>query len=136
MHNLADVAVAMGGHSQDLIQIMDWANRPDGPLDQTLTVLDEFRKSQIYGPGFVDPVVRLLHNAGFKPGADIDQALDTAFSNLDSAMDAFKLIPVMWENIPPPESDGTPEKCYRGRAQLPATLDVLLNGRRVVLCNQ
>jgi len=136
MRNLADVASTMGGHSRDLIQIMDWLNGPDGPIEQSLTVLDEFRKSQIYGPGFVEPVLRLLHNAGFKPGIDVNKALDTAFNNFDNTMDAFKLIPVMWDNIPPPAAPGTPEQCYHGRAQLPATMDVLLNGRRVVLCNR
>jgi phospholipid/cholesterol/gamma-HCH transport system substrate-binding protein len=136
MHNLTDVGATMGGHSRDLIQIIDWINSPDGPIDQTLTILDEFRKSHIYGPNFVEPVMRLLHNAGFKPGVNVDTALDTAFTNLSNTMDAFKLIPLMWENIPPPAPDGAPEPCYRGRAQLPATMDVLLNGRRVVLCNR
>jgi phospholipid/cholesterol/gamma-HCH transport system substrate-binding protein len=136
MRNLTDVAATMGGHSRDLIQIVDWVNSPDGPIDQSLTILDEFRKSQIFGPGFVEPVVRLLHNAGFKPGVNVDTALDTAFTNLSNTMDAFKLIPAMWENIPPPAPDGAPEQCYHGRAQLPATMDVLLNGRRVVLCNR
>lgn len=136
MHNLADVANTMGGHSKDLIQIIQWANRQTGPFDQTLTVLDEFRKSQLYGPDFVAPAIELVHNAGFRHDIDIDQALDTAFNNLDNTMDAFKLIPVMWENVPPPPTDGAPEPCYHGRAQLPATVDVLLNGQRVILCNR
>jgi phospholipid/cholesterol/gamma-HCH transport system substrate-binding protein len=133
VHNLSDVADTMNGHSKDLIQIIDWVNRP---LDSALAVLDEFRKSQLFGPGFVEPVMKLMHSLGLKPDINIDTALDTAFNNVDNTIDAFKLIPVMWENIPPPAAEGTPQPCTRGRAQLPATMDVLLNGQRVVLCNR
>jgi len=133
MQNLADVSQVMAGHSHDLIQIIDGLNEP---LDSALTVLDEFRKSQLYGPDFVEPLQRLLTNLGFQPDADFDAALDTAFNNVDRTLDAFKLIPVMWENIPPPAPAGQPQPCARGRAQLPTTMDVLLNGQRVVLCNR
>jgi phospholipid/cholesterol/gamma-HCH transport system substrate-binding protein len=98
--------------------------------------LDEFRKDLLY-KDFLDPVIRLLHSAGFKPGTNVDEALDRAFSNLDRFFDAFKLVPVIDGNIPPPGDDGTPvEPCSRGNFQLPETMDVLLNGRRVVLCNR
>jgi phospholipid/cholesterol/gamma-HCH transport system substrate-binding protein len=99
--------------------------------------LDEFRKDFLFGKDFFDPVVRLLNNAGLKPGINIDEALDRAFSNLDNFFDAFKLVPVMNENIQPPgENNDTVEPCSRGRFQLPETMDVLLNGQRVVLCNR
>ncbi|MEB3980099.1 MCE family protein [Mycobacterium sp. 663a-19] len=133
MRNLADVAEVMSGHAHDLTQIIDGLNTP---IDSALTVLDEFRKSQLYGPDFVEPLLRLLTNVGLKPDDDIDRALDTALNNLDRTLDAFKLIPVMWENIPPPAAAGEPQPCARGRAQLPTTMDVLLNGQRVVLCNR
>ncbi len=133
MRNLADVSDVMQGHGKDLIQMINGMNTP---IDSALTVLDEFRKSQLYGPDFVEPLQRLLTNVGFSPDADIDTAMDTAFNNVDRTLDAFKLIPVMWENIPPPAEAGQPQPCARGRAQLPTTMDVLLNGQRVVLCNR
>jgi phospholipid/cholesterol/gamma-HCH transport system substrate-binding protein len=133
MTNLADVAKGIDGQSGNLIQIIKYFRRP---ITSALTVLDEFRKSHLYGPDFTDPVLRLLNNAGFRPGVNVDEALDRAFSNLDNFFDAFKLVPVMWENVPSPEQDGAPQPCSRGRAQLPETMDVLLNGRRVVLCNR
>jgi phospholipid/cholesterol/gamma-HCH transport system substrate-binding protein len=133
MRNLSDVANVMGGHAADLAHIIHMVNIP---IDQTLTVLDEFRKAQLYGPGFTSPLIRLLSNAGFNNRIDIDTALDKAFNNIDRTFDAFKLIPVMWENVPPPPAAGEPEPCARGRAQLPLTMDVLLNGQRVVLCNR
>jgi phospholipid/cholesterol/gamma-HCH transport system substrate-binding protein len=133
MQNLNAIAERMGGHSKDLVQILDWLNRP---LDQVLSILDEFRKSDLYGAGFTSPVVRLLHNLGLQKDIDIDTALDKAFTNLDNAIQAFKVVPVIWENIGPPVPNGEPEPCSRGPAQLPPTMDVLLNGQRVVLCNR
>jgi phospholipid/cholesterol/gamma-HCH transport system substrate-binding protein len=153
MRNLSEVANTIGGHSKDLVQILDWANRP---LDGALKAIDEFRKSQLYGPGFTAPVLRLLTNAGFPPAIDgnaryrlqpppvsgddfqsnIDAALDRAFTNIDDYIDAFKLIPVMWEGIPEPPEDGTALPCSKGRFELPAPMDILINGQKVVLCNR
>lgn len=133
LQNLKAVATTMSGHSRDFFQIIDWVNRP---VDAILNVLDEFRKSQIYGPDYTKAVVQLLNNAGFKPGIDIDAALDKAITNFDDTMDAFKLLPVIWDNIPPPSSAGQPVPCSRGRAELPLPVDVLLNGQKVLLCKQ
>lgn len=132
MSNLSNLAHAIGSDSAQFIHLLDLVNQP---VDSALTVLDEFRKAMLYGQGFTEPVERLLHNAGFQRGINVDQALDRAFSNLDQFSDAFKLVPVMWDNIPPPGEEGVPEPCTRGRFQLPETMDVLLNGSRVVLCN-
>ena len=134
MSNLSQVADAIESKSKQFIHIIDLLNQP---VDGALTILDEFRKDFLFGKDFFDPVVRLLNNAGLKPGINIDEALDRAFSNLDNFFDAFKLVPVMNENIRPPgENNDTVEPCSRGRFQLPETMDVLLNGQRVVLCNR
>lgn len=133
MRNLRAVADAIDGKSQQLIHILDLL---EGPVDAALSVGDEFRKAWLYGDGFFKPAVELLHNAGLREGISVDEALDRASSNLDNFFEAFELLPVMYENIPPPSQEGTPEPCTRGPAQLPETMDVLLNGRRVVLCNR
>jgi phospholipid/cholesterol/gamma-HCH transport system substrate-binding protein len=130
MRNLAEVAGAIGGNSKGLIQILEWLNIP---IDAALTVLDEFRKTTLFGLDFTTPVVQLLRSLGFRYGTDMDYALDRAFTNLDNFIEAIKLVPAVWDNIPP-EADG-PLPCSRGRAQLPATMDVLVNGQKVVLCN-
>lgn len=131
LDNLKSVADTMAGHGREFVQIIDWANRP---IDAALGVLDEFRKSQLYGPGFTGSVVQLLDNAGLKPGIDIDAALDKAFTNFNDYVDAFKLVPVIWDNIPPPAEAGHPLACSKGRAELPIPVDVLLNGQKVTLC--
>jgi len=133
MSNLTTLANGVSGRSESLIQIMDIVNQP---ISAAMTVLDEFRKSQIYGPGFTSAAIRLLASNGVKPGIDIDTALDKAFTNVNDAIDAFKRVPVVWENIQSPADVGTPVPCSRGRAELPMPMDVLVNGQRVVLCNR
>jgi phospholipid/cholesterol/gamma-HCH transport system substrate-binding protein len=133
LQNLRALAKDMSGKAKDFIQIIEWVNRP---IDGALSVLDEFRKQSIYGPAFSGTVVRLLNNLGIKKGIDIDAAFDKAFTNLDDTITAFKFIPVIWDNIPPPSEDGHPLECSQGRAELPLPVDVLLNGQKVVLCNQ
>ncbi|BBZ02611.1 putative Mce family protein [Mycolicibacterium chitae] len=132
LHNLSALSDSVGGHSKELIQLLDWANRP---VTAALDVLDEFRKSDLYGPQFTSAVSRLLHNMGFQRGEDVSDALDRALTNFNDAIDGFKMVPVVWENIGPPSQTGEIVPCSRGPAQLPATMDVLLNGQRVVLCN-
>lgn len=134
MQNLKTIADGMSGHAKDLIQVLDGLNHE--PITGALSVLDELRKSQLYGPTFMGAVLNLLDRAGFKPGVDVEAAMDKAFTNLDDYIDAVKLVPVMWDNIPPPSQDGRPLECSRGRAELPLPVDVLLNGQKVVLCKQ
>lgn len=132
--NLTSIADVFGGHSRDFVQVLEWLNRP---IDAAISVLDEFRKSELYGPGFTAAAVRLLQNAGFSPGhADIDKGFDRAITVFDDYSDAFKRIPVLWDNVEPPPPPGTPVPCSKGPAQLPQSLDVLLNGQRVILCNR
>jgi phospholipid/cholesterol/gamma-HCH transport system substrate-binding protein len=133
VRNLSGLADGVRGRSQYLTQILD---ELEMPVRQVLSVLDEFRKSQISGAYFTRAVLRLLAAAGIRPGADINKAFDRAFTNSYDAIEAIKRTPVIWDNIPPPAEDGAPVPCAHGRAQLPETMDVLLNGQRVVLCNK
>jgi phospholipid/cholesterol/gamma-HCH transport system substrate-binding protein len=133
VRNLSSLADGVKGRSQYLIQILD---EIELPLNQALSVLDEFRKSQVAGADFTRAVLRLLAAAGIRPGIDVNKAFDRAFTNTYDAIEAIKRTPVIWDNIPPPPEDGAPVPCAHGRAQLPETMDVLLNGQRVVLCNK
>jgi phospholipid/cholesterol/gamma-HCH transport system substrate-binding protein len=151
MRNLSTVAEAMGGHSKDMVQVLEWVNRP---LDGALVVIDEFRKTSLTGPEYMNSLARLLANAGFAavgntgrfnaepPGhpdqdvTNVDEGLDRAITAMGDFADAFKLVPVMWANIDPPAEAGGPLPCSHGRFQLPEQMDVLLNGQRVVLCNR
>ncbi|MBN9635530.1 MAG: MCE family protein, partial [Actinobacteria bacterium] len=112
MNNLSGIADGIGGASERFIHLIDLVNKPVDAVD---SVLDEFRKDMLYSKDFFDPVTRLLHNAGFRNGVNIDDALDRASSNLDNFFDAFKLVPVINENVPPPGNEGTEvQPCSRG----------------------
>ncbi|BBZ10061.1 MlaD family protein [Mycobacterium branderi] len=143
MRNLQRVAEGVRGKSDALPTILDQVRIN---VDAAMTVLDEFRKSQVYGPEFTGQVARLLDALGlnsgewtapnYKPGWDPAKALDKAFTNVYNEIDGIKRIPVVWENIPEPTAAGTPVPCSKGPAVLPLPMDVLLNGRKVVICRQ
>lgn len=132
LQNLKAVADTMHGRAKDVTQVLTWIH--ERLIDSVLRVLDEFYKSHLYGPDFTSAVVRLLDAAGLKRDIDIDDAFDRAFTVLDDNISAFKFIPVIWGNIPPPSQEGHPLECSRGRAELPLPVDMLLNGQKVVLC--
>jgi phospholipid/cholesterol/gamma-HCH transport system substrate-binding protein len=133
LQNLKTLADGTQGRSNEMIKLLELIKQP---VESGMTVLDEFRKSQIYGPDFVAQALHLLDSAGLKPGIDIDDAFDRAITNSYDFLEAAKRVPVIWENIGPPPVNGTPAPCSKGRAELPLPMDVLLNGRKVVLCNQ
>ncbi|BCO60198.1 MULTISPECIES: MlaD family protein [Mycobacterium avium complex (MAC)] len=153
MHNLNEVAEVFGGHSKDFVEVLDSLNKP---IDAAISVMDEFRKSELYGPKFTSMAVTLLANAGFARGpathvqqpngridvinpavGNIADGLDKAITRFDDySRDVLKLVPVMWDNIGPPSLPDAPLPCSKGPAQLPDSLDVLLNGQRVILCHR
>jgi phospholipid/cholesterol/gamma-HCH transport system substrate-binding protein len=143
MTNLQRVAQGVRGKSDALPKILDQVKIV---LDAGMTVLDEFRKSQAYGPAFTGEVNRLLSGLGldsgewtspdYKPGWDPAKAIDKAITNVYNEIDGIKRIPVVWENLPEPPAGGTPAPCSKGQAVLPLPMDVLLNGRKVVICHQ
>lgn len=130
--NLSTLAHGVKGRAQYFIQILD---ELELPFNEALSALDEFRKAQVAGADFTRAVLRLLNVAGIRPGIDINTAMDKAFTNTYDALEAIKRTPVIWDNIPPPAQDGV-TRCEHGRAQLPESMDVFLNGVRVVLCNK
>lgn len=132
MHNLAAAAQALGGNAPQFMNLLEWMRTP---IDAAMSVLDEFRKSSVYGPAYVNGILKLLDAAGIKPGINIDDALDRAITNVHNSMEAFKRLPVLWQNIEPPSHEGvTPVACSQGPAVLPPSVEVLLNGQKVVLC--
>jgi phospholipid/cholesterol/gamma-HCH transport system substrate-binding protein len=133
VQNISTLAGGVRGKSADLISLLRLVQQP---IDAGMTVLDEFRKSSIYGPAFLDQVLRLLDNIGVTPTTDYEAAFDNDITKVYDFLDGVKRVPVIWENIGAPAAKGQPAPCSKGRAELPLPMDVLLNGRKVVLCNQ
>lgn len=142
MRNLQRVAAGVRGKSDALPKILDQVRIV---ADSAMTVLDEFRKSEVYGPEYTGELTRLLGALGlnsgswtvpnYAPGWDPEKAFDKAITNVYNEIDGVKRIPVVWENIPEPPAAGALASCSKGKAALPLPMDVLLNGRKVVICN-
>lgn len=151
MNNLSEVSAALDQHSLDFIQIIEWANRP---FDGAFRAIDEFRKSELTGPGFLDPILELLNNIGLPTtigaanhyregpwaGPDIPNnvsaGVDRAFHNVENYADAFKFLPAFFMNVPEPAEDAAPMGCSNGRFELPNPMAVFVNGQRLTLCKQ
>ncbi|MGW4479298.1 MlaD family protein [Rhodococcus triatomae] len=129
--NLARIADSMGGRSQGVVEFMRSVSYP---IASAMTVLDEFAKTASYGPYFLTPIKRLLDAYGIGPGFDVEGAVKNAFSSIDEAARAFRLLPASVAGIQIPTSAGV-GGCAHGVAQLPTAVDVLLNGSEVVVCN-
>lgn len=134
MQNLSAVADTLGGQSPQIVQILDWLNRP---LDAALAVLDEFRKSDLYGPTFAGAALKVFDNLGLQRGLDIDELLTSAFTSLGSAADALGNLPAVLDGLaaPPATVEGDAMTCPGGHAALPRQVQVLLAGQKVILCN-
>ena len=134
VRNLATLADASSGRSQYLITILD---NFELPINMALSrYWTNFASHKLPAQTSLVGVLRLLAAAGIRPGIDINKAFDRAFTNTYDAIEAIKRTPVIWDNISPPPEDGAPVACSHGRVQLPETMDVLLNGQRVTLCNK
>lgn len=129
--NLARIADSMGGRSQGVVE---FTRSVSYPIASAMTVLDEFAKTASYGPYFLTPIKRLLDAYGIGPGFDVGGAVTKAFSSIDEAARAFRLLPTSVAGIQILTSAGA-GGCAHGVAQLPTAVDVLLNGSEVVLCN-
>ncbi|MGW0021761.1 MlaD family protein [Rhodococcus sp. NPDC003382] len=132
--NLARIADSMGGRSDGVVEFLRSVSFPIG---KAMTVLDEFPKTASYGPQFLTPVKRLLDAYGLAPGADVDAMVAEAFTSLEEAADAIRLLPPAVAGLQLPASlpAGAGAGCTHGLAQLPTDVQVLLNGSEVVVCS-
>lgn len=132
--NLARIADSMGGRSDGVVEFL---RSVSFPIAKAMTVLDEFHKTATYGPEFLTPIKRLLDAYGLAPGADVDAMVASAFTSLEEAAEAVRLLPpaVAGLQVPASAPTGAGAGCSHGIAQLPTDVQVLLNGSEVVVCN-
>jgi len=132
VENISKIADGLGGNAPQIIEFLGYIEKP---LDSVLTVLDEFRKGDLYGPTFMGSVNTLLHGLGIDPDTDIDGILGEAFPTLANLGNAFKLLPTVTGQIVRMNSSAkTSGQCRHGTYQLPAWGTVLLGGTEVALC--
>lgn len=135
VENLSGIANTIGGNSP---QVVEFLRDLSIPVEQAMTVLDEFRKTSIYGPQFMAPVDQLLIELGLTPDMDAEALIATAFASVSDAAAALRLLPGTLATLQDRQlstSAVSTMNCANGRATVPPAVDVLLNGSGVVICN-
>lgn len=131
--NIAAISNTMKGKSD---RVLEFIENFDLALDKTMTVLDQFYATATYGPAFVDAVNHLLTGAGLREGTDIDALLKSALAQLRDAPQTLRMLPPMLSGLEQLTSAKIDTRCANGAAALPQSVQVLLAGQRVVLCNR
>jgi phospholipid/cholesterol/gamma-HCH transport system substrate-binding protein len=131
--NMARINDSMGGKSSNVIEFLRSFSIP---IDAAMTVLDDFRKTDAFGPKFMAPVERLVVEIGFERDLNIDDLLKSAFSSLAGAADALRLMPAAFEGLQLPGlmTKGVGSDCSHGKAELPDLVKVMLDGSKVTIC--
>ncbi|SDU69335.1 MlaD family protein [Gordonia westfalica] len=130
--NMSRISDTLGGKSP---QILEFLRDIEGPVDSTLTVLDEFRKASEYGPSFMGVLNSILSGVGIQPDTDVDRILTEAFPTVDNLWRSLEMLPTMLEGLQSPVTAPMPEKrCSKAELALPAMAKVLINGSGVVIC--
>ncbi|MCC3312273.1 MlaD family protein [Nocardia africana] len=132
--NMSRIDSSLGGKSANVIQFI---RNLSITVTAANTVLDEFRKTDLYGPQFMRPVARLITEIGLQPDTDVDQLLHTAFSSTSQAAEALRLLPNAFEGLRLPgltTSGADATACSHGSADLPDSVKVLFAGSEVTVC--
>ncbi|ATD72855.1 MULTISPECIES: MlaD family protein [Gordonia] len=130
--NMARIADTMGGRTPE---VMEFLHSVKIPVAKGMTVLEEFYKTDRYGPAFTEPIDRLMGNLGLRPGLDVDKLLTDAFSSIPQAAEALRMIPVAVAGLQVPAGiDHSGRSCANGLADLPSDVELLLDGSEVVVC--
>ncbi|MGW5113466.1 MlaD family protein [Nocardia sp. NPDC004123] len=133
--NMSRIDSSIGGKSANVIQFLRSLNIT---VLAANSVLDEFRKTDLYGPLFMRPVARLIAQLGLQEDLDIDKLLGSAFSSMNQAAEAIRLLPNTFEGLQVPglttPGTGSALGCSHGAADLPDTVKVLLSGSKVTIC--
>ncbi|MGW6727995.1 MlaD family protein [Nocardia sp. NPDC055029] len=136
VQNMSRIDDSMGGRSGNVIELLRSFSLP---INSAMTVLDEFRKADFFGPVFMGPVNQLLIAIGLDRNLDINKIVESAFSSLGGAAEALRLMPVAFEGLQVPgltnQGIGSTMTCSHGGAELPGMVNVLLNGSKVTICN-
>jgi len=132
VENMSRISDSLGGKSP---QILEFLHDLEGPVDSTLTVLDEFRKASDYGPSFMGVVNSILSGLGIQPDTDVDRVLADAFPTIDHMWRSLEMLPTMFEGLQSPVTAPVRQnRCSKGELALPEMAKVLLNGSGVVVC--
>ncbi|MBD0023230.1 MCE family protein [Gordonia pseudamarae] len=130
--NMARISDSLGGTSPQILQFL---KEIEVPIDSVLTVLDEFRKADKYGPPLMTVLNQLMAAIGLQTTTDLDQELARAFPDINNMWKSMDLFPSVVESmqLPAIASEKT-NKCSKGELPLPELGQILVNGSGAVVC--
>lgn len=114
--NMARISDSLGGTSPQILQFL---KEIEVPIDSVLTVLDEFRKADKYGPPLMTVLNQLMAAIGLQTTTDLDQELARAFPDINNMWKSMDLFPSVVESmqLPAIASEKT-NKCSKRRTAL------------------
>lgn len=132
--NMSRISDSMGGRSG---YVMDFLHAIEMPINNAMAVLDKFQTTAVTGPALMGPIDRVVTDLGFSADQDWDRMIGKYFHTVSDALKTLEVLPAAVSGLLSSRADaGTSKNCSRGRAQLPASVKVLINGSGVVLCAQ
>ncbi|NNH72776.1 MCE family protein [Nocardia uniformis] len=136
LRNFKQIADQIGGTSPEagiLIQgISDVFVNLQKQFDGLMDMVD-------VAPSIFTPINNLLATLGFTYPAnpDLDNDLQRLFPDPDAAIDTLSRLPGLLQSLialMPAGNTGVDLTCSRGRAEVPAVVDVLIRGQRIAVC--
>lgn len=134
IRNMSDLSDRVGGRVHYLV-----------PLLARLTDIFESLRANIGGlaqfavtaPSVLGPVDSLLRTLGLAQGSDVEALIQRLFPDPKEAVAVLGKLPAVLAaaDAMAPSASGWMPQCSKGTAELPAVLQVLVEGQQVVLCN-
>jgi phospholipid/cholesterol/gamma-HCH transport system substrate-binding protein len=138
VRNLGDIAGQLGGRSPHLETLIAGLTDLFTVLEQKVYGLVDFA---VTAPGVLGPIDSLAATLGLNVGynADADALIRTAIPDPDTAVQALGRLPGLLQSLNtliPATGPGVDLTCSRGRAEVPGVVAVLIDGRRISICNR
>lgn len=132
VRNMSRISDSLGGMSPQILQFL---KEIEVPVDSVLTVLDEFRKADKYGPALMTVLNQIMAAIGLQTTTNLDQELAKAFPNINNMWKAMDLFPSVVDSMQLPAiAPAKTNKCSKGELPLPELGQVLVSGSGVVAC--
>ncbi|MEU1204986.1 MlaD family protein [Nocardia sp. NPDC005825] len=136
--NLRQIAVRLDGRSLNAMTLLNGIADVFNALEDKMTGLIDF---VVTAPSVLTPIDALAATLGLTPerNPDLEQAVRTAFPDPHAAADALGKLPGLLQtldSVVPRTGQEVNRTCSNGKADVPAALAILIDGRRVSVCKR
>ncbi|WP_225724637.1 MULTISPECIES: MlaD family protein [unclassified Nocardia] len=134
IRNLREMSDALAGRSPHMVTIISGLADVFASLEQKLQGVVDYAETI---PPVLQPLDDLAARLGLSPGADtdVDRILRAALPDPDAARDVLARLPGLLQTLDG-LSAGAASICSHGPASVPAPLALLIDGRRITICQR